>query len=261
MEDKSNGIIKAAIKIFLEKGFKKATVDEIAAAAGMSKGNLYNYFRTKEQIFKATRLPEKIKEKNPFIDAKRSQIVEAALESFGQKGYSATTMEDIARKIGYTTAYIYQYFPSKTELYSSIVGEMAMEVTVRTHKNRDEKDYRLNYRRGAESLLSILSEPKWTGLFRMLVAEGEKIPELINIFGKELYSNNTAIFIKGMQKRGIFKELDPMLIQRVFWGAVVGFYFEQYLLKRQPFFENDQFVEAFLSIFFDGVTSRDLADS
>ncbi|OLN25260.1 TetR/AcrR family transcriptional regulator [Desulfosporosinus metallidurans] len=254
MEEKRNLIIKAAINIFVEKGYKKTTVDEIAANVGMSKSNLYNYFKTKEEIFKATKLPAKIKHKNPFSDAKRSGIIEGALEIFGQKGYSKTIMEDIAKNLGYTTAYIYQYFPSKMELYRAIVSEMSMEITTRLFKDFSEKDYKDNYRKSAKSLLKILAEPKWTGFFRMLVADGENYPELIDIFGKQLFNNHTVIFIKDLQKKGIFRDMDPLLMQRVFWGAVMGFFFEQYLLKRQPFFENEQFVDGLLDIFFLGVS-------
>jgi AcrR family transcriptional regulator len=39
-----------AIKLFAKKGYKYTNVDEIAAACGMSKGNIYNYVGTKEDI-------------------------------------------------------------------------------------------------------------------------------------------------------------------------------------------------------------------
>lgn len=45
-------IYEAAIKIFSEKGYSKATVEEIAAAAGVAKGTLYYNFKNKEEIFK-----------------------------------------------------------------------------------------------------------------------------------------------------------------------------------------------------------------
>jgi AcrR family transcriptional regulator len=43
-------IIDGAMKVFIEKGFQAATVREIADAAGVTMGTLYNYIRSKEDI-------------------------------------------------------------------------------------------------------------------------------------------------------------------------------------------------------------------
>ena len=43
-------IIDGAIKVFSAKGFPNATVREIAEAAGLTMGTLYNYIRSKEDI-------------------------------------------------------------------------------------------------------------------------------------------------------------------------------------------------------------------
>lgn len=43
-------ILKAAAKAFRKLGYHGATVEEIAAALHMKKGNLYYYFRNKEEI-------------------------------------------------------------------------------------------------------------------------------------------------------------------------------------------------------------------
>jgi AcrR family transcriptional regulator len=43
----------AALELFVEKGFAATRLDEIAARAGVSKGTLYLYFESKEDLFKA----------------------------------------------------------------------------------------------------------------------------------------------------------------------------------------------------------------
>lgn len=43
-------IIDAGIRLFGERNIDAVTVDEIAAAADVGKGTIYNYFRTKEEI-------------------------------------------------------------------------------------------------------------------------------------------------------------------------------------------------------------------
>ena len=46
-------ITQAAFETFAEKGYANARVEEVAQRAGVSKGLLYLYFRTKEELFKA----------------------------------------------------------------------------------------------------------------------------------------------------------------------------------------------------------------
>jgi AcrR family transcriptional regulator len=46
-------IIAAALEVFAERGFAAARLDDIAARAGVSKGALYLYFETKQDLFTA----------------------------------------------------------------------------------------------------------------------------------------------------------------------------------------------------------------
>ncbi|TLM97504.1 helix-turn-helix transcriptional regulator, partial [bacterium] len=44
-------IIKAAIKVFSEKGFHDAKVEDIAQQADVGKGTVYEYFSSKTELF------------------------------------------------------------------------------------------------------------------------------------------------------------------------------------------------------------------
>ena len=50
-ENRKNAILRAARKLFFERGFKSVTVDLIAAKAEVSKGSIYLYFDSKEEIY------------------------------------------------------------------------------------------------------------------------------------------------------------------------------------------------------------------
>jgi AcrR family transcriptional regulator len=52
-EARPGEIIAAALEVFSEKGFAAARLDDIAARAGVSKGALYLYFETKQDLFRA----------------------------------------------------------------------------------------------------------------------------------------------------------------------------------------------------------------
>jgi AcrR family transcriptional regulator len=46
-------LLHAALELFVEKGFSAARSEEVAQRAGVSKGTLYLYFPSKEELFKA----------------------------------------------------------------------------------------------------------------------------------------------------------------------------------------------------------------
>jgi AcrR family transcriptional regulator len=52
-EARPGELLDAALDLFVEKGFSAARVDEVAARAGVSKGTLFLYFESKEDLFKA----------------------------------------------------------------------------------------------------------------------------------------------------------------------------------------------------------------
>lgn len=47
---KKDQIIDAALRVFAKKGFGKTTINDIAAAAGIGKGTVYEYFSNKDEI-------------------------------------------------------------------------------------------------------------------------------------------------------------------------------------------------------------------
>lgn len=50
-QDKGTRILQAAIRVFAEKGFKAAALEQVARQAGTAKGTLYLYFRDKQELY------------------------------------------------------------------------------------------------------------------------------------------------------------------------------------------------------------------
>ncbi|MBN2564609.1 MAG: TetR/AcrR family transcriptional regulator [Candidatus Eisenbacteria bacterium] len=49
--DTRERIIRTALRIFLEKGYAGASLKEVASQAGVTKGGIYHYFQSKEELF------------------------------------------------------------------------------------------------------------------------------------------------------------------------------------------------------------------
>jgi AcrR family transcriptional regulator len=52
-EARPQELLAAALDLFVERGFAATRLDDVAARAGVSKGTLYLYFTSKEELFKA----------------------------------------------------------------------------------------------------------------------------------------------------------------------------------------------------------------
>jgi AcrR family transcriptional regulator len=51
-EQKRTLILQAALKLFADEGFHSTSISRIAKSAGISKGLMYNYFKSKEELLK-----------------------------------------------------------------------------------------------------------------------------------------------------------------------------------------------------------------
>ncbi len=72
-QDRPQEITDAALAAFAEKGYAATRVNDVAKRAGISKGLLYLYFKTKEELFKAVVRSFVV----PRIDA-LTQIIESS---------------------------------------------------------------------------------------------------------------------------------------------------------------------------------------
>jgi AcrR family transcriptional regulator len=93
--DTRHRILTAAREVMLSKGLVRSTTKEIARAAGLSEGTLYNHFANKEELFLCTlselspgfvSLMRGLHERvgSETVQAVLSQVARSALEFYGQ---------------------------------------------------------------------------------------------------------------------------------------------------------------------------------
>ncbi len=79
-------ITAAALEVFVEKGFAATRLEDVAARAGVSKGTVYLYFESKEELFKAV-------VREGLIPA----IAEAEKRVAGHRGSASDLLRDLVR--------------------------------------------------------------------------------------------------------------------------------------------------------------------
>jgi len=90
----------------------------------------------------------------------RAALVAAARHLFGEQGYAATSVEDVARQARVTTGALYHHFPTKTALFETVFeavhGEV-MDASARAAGGVDDVVEALG--RGFEAFLDAVLEP------------------------------------------------------------------------------------------------------
>ena len=73
---KRSRILDTAASVFLEQGFERASMSEIAARNGGSKATLYSYFRSKQELFLAVAFAEGEKQVGPAFASLESGVAD-----------------------------------------------------------------------------------------------------------------------------------------------------------------------------------------
>ena len=76
-ESRPNELLEAALNCFVERGYAATRLEDVAARAGVSKGTLYLYFSSKDELFKAVVRSNLV----PLIEAYRQDLEQSELTS------------------------------------------------------------------------------------------------------------------------------------------------------------------------------------
>ncbi|HKV73771.1 MAG TPA: TetR/AcrR family transcriptional regulator [Gemmatimonadales bacterium] len=186
-------------------------------------------------------------------DERPTEILEAALLVFGERGYAGTRLEDVARQAGVSKGTVYLYFDSKEALFQEMVRNKVgaaitqFRETVRQHTGT------------SEALLRQIIAMLWRGmrdeskvrLSRLVHSEITNFPELARFYFGEVVIPAREI-VSQVISRGIrsgeFAPVNPDLVGRTICVALVQWASNQRFLKE---FDSVTFSDAEV---FDGVS-------
>lgn len=96
---KRRQILEGARRVFLERGFEAASMNDITRAAGVSKGTIYAYFSGKDELFECLIGQEKREQAERMFDLDRNApSIATELEELGVRLVTAITQpESVAR--------------------------------------------------------------------------------------------------------------------------------------------------------------------
>jgi AcrR family transcriptional regulator len=143
-----------------------------------------------------------------------AQILDAALDVFSQHGYAAAKLDDIAHQAGVSKGTIYLYFASKDELFKALVKDIIGAQLSSVDLLPTPPSASLELERALRRHWSFVTQPRFDGWFRILVAELPKHPELLEFYNREVIDRAWSMLERIIQ-RGIgnreFRPLAPRL--------------------------------------------------
>jgi AcrR family transcriptional regulator len=157
--------------------------------------------------------PETTKAPCGFLSAGRvAKVLAIAKATFGDKGYAATTMGDIAAAAGMSKKTLYKLFENKADLFRAMLTANLhrFEFSIGTSGLPADE-----LRDALRHIADIVFRPEEVALHRLLIAERKQSPALTEIFTDVIF-NSGADGVAGCVGRvGIRKELRPLPLRTV----------------------------------------------
>jgi TetR/AcrR family transcriptional regulator len=156
-------------------------------------------------------------------DARPSELLDAALELFVEKGFAATRAEEVAQRAGVSKGTLYLYYPSKEELFKAVI---AQSLTSRIAETAQQvKAYEGPMGPLLEDWLvrwwqQVYASPA-SGTFKIVVSEVRNFPEIADFWLHNVIAPGSAL-IGGIVQRGIESgEFHPVEVEDVVHSLVL----------------------------------------
>jgi AcrR family transcriptional regulator len=146
------------------------------------------------------------------------QILDAALEVFGERGLAAARLEDIARTAGVSKGTIYLYFPNKEALFCDMIREIPARFIATVEGMIADESATEQLRHYFRNSWDYMRSPTFEILYRLIMSELHHFPDLYEQFVEEVPMRSMRI-IADILRRGVssgeFRELDPVVTARM----------------------------------------------
>lgn len=193
-----------------------------------------------------------------LIEARRNQILDAAVAVFAEKGFHHTTTKDIAGRAGIAEGTIYNYFGSKGEL---LVGLMTRLTALETLDDElmdalqgDVRDFfiamfsqRVKHIEEAQDVLQ--------AIMPSVIAD----PEIRDQYYRQFVSRVADILERYVQTRielGDIRPVDAALATRILQSMFIGLFVIRIIGDETLVTKWDQVPELIATVIFDGLKAE-----
>jgi len=163
------------------------------------------------------------------------EITEAAFGAFAENGFTATKVEDVARRAGVSKGLLYVYFKTKEELFKAVIRSVVTPRLDELTRTLDASDLSAEaFIRGPvlEFMKRVPGSPI-SVVIRLMISEAPKHPDLVEYYWQNVASRGLGA-LRQLLRRGVdngeFREtavndLPQLLVAPVMMSIVWGIVF------------------------------------
>lgn len=184
------------------------------------------------------------------LSDKQWKILQAALEVFTQKGYSAATTSEIARKAGVAEGTIFRHFKTKKDILLATMIPIMQNLLGPGASTSLEELLVQNENLPLEEILLLILEDrqkfikKYSPLLRVIYVEANFHPELREVLVNEVIMKSQEYLLRFLEKRQksgeLRADLDTWVMTRSLVGAVLLYYFSKALFPEREKGKDDR---------------------
>jgi AcrR family transcriptional regulator len=196
---------------------------------------------------------------------KQKKIIVAAIETFSEKGYAASSTSEIAKKAGVAEGTIFRHYKTKKELLVSIVAPLMTKfiapLVVKDFNKVLDREFET-----VEEFLRATIENRRDLLIRMLPVVKimfQEIPfqpelreQFFDLVAKNIFNSVEKVII-GYQEKGLLVDMPPESIARLTITNILGFLFSRYVLLPHLDWDDELEIEQTIQFIMHGIGKRD----
>jgi AcrR family transcriptional regulator len=124
---------------------------------------------------------------------RRAAIVAAALDEFVARGFTATRLDDVAKRAGVAKGTIYLHFKDKEALFEELIRTAIVPVVARiTTPPPAAGSIRDALEKFANTFIDEVANTPRADIIRLIVAEGPRFPAIADFYYREVISRGLA---------------------------------------------------------------------
>ncbi|MXN45335.1 TetR family transcriptional regulator [Shinella kummerowiae] len=167
-----------------------------------------------------TALPKR--QQNRILRERR--ILDAALKVFSEKGFVSASMDDIAAEAGLTKPTLYQYFPSKDELFTAMMSQerdhMLESFEYPSASGMVAELYAFSWH-----YADVVLRPDLLNLARLIIGEAQRLPDVGRAYqasGPDRVLAGMMTYLERQRTAGRLVFDDAELAAEDLWGLILS---------------------------------------
>jgi AcrR family transcriptional regulator len=173
------------------------------------------------------------KRQNSRVQKTHEQIRAAAYRLFLQQGFLGTSTDAILAEAGISSKEtLYRHYASKEELFVDVLGHLTLEqprlssLVAQIPELHDLQALRVALSTIAREILSIMKQPEYLALLRMIMAEAPRFPQLGSLFRETVPQRGLAYLsalLRYARDQGIIADVDFDAVTHALLGGLLTY--------------------------------------